>query len=793
MENQLPPMPDAPALGMALGFIGKGFIFGAILFFAISAFGWFRSKARLGKISFWVGALCLFGAFGSLAALFLGNQFQYEYVFGHAEADLEFKYKIAAIWSGQQGSFLLWAVTSAIFGLLAGRATGIYRRWFTIPYALFLAALGAILAYETPFNLIPEIASMPKPVVPPTGTGLTPSLQNYWVVIHPPTIFMGFGSLTVLFCWAIAAMMERNPIDWAKMIRPWAIGSAAILGLGLMMGGFWAYETLGWGGFWAWDPVENVSFVPWILVACLIHGLIIQISRGRYVGGNLMLAGLPFIAFVYGTFLTRSGFLGSASVHSFAEMQRGALWVLVGIGVATLLTFFGLYIVRGRRLALEFSNGSTPKGLNREAYYQSAILLLSGIGAATAIGMSMPFLSSVVVKRNVAIEEWLYHQVLSWAYIPVIALIGLVPFISWKGLTAKELFNKILNIVTISVGLTGLALFFFRHPDLGVAADPNRTTLIAGKIEVGTVYWVAFLVFLSLFAAIGNIWRIVESLKRSPMSIGGFVAHLGLAVFMAGMVVSRGLEKHAQVTVQRSRPGQGLGYVVSLRADPDPAKLTDRNNKVEFDVKGPDGSFVARPGLYYTDSGDGPKPMFWPHIQRHGTHDVYFALGAPAMNYWDNPESFKVGESKTLKGVTVTYKGYDMIGEPGQPGTKFVGKVDIAYDKEQFQVSPALSVSDGPDMPPAGEFRVMMTRIDAATKGAEIQLFFREALYPIDLYYKPMTGLVWAGAGILAIGGFLAAFYRRPKNPKSGEPVEPEPQLEEDPNPDNKDAPAPVA
>lgn len=786
-------MPDAPAWGMALGPLGKGLIFAAIAFYLLSVVGWATKRNRLGSVGFWLGSFSLFGAFGILATLFLGNQFQYEYIFSHSEKVLATKYKVAAIWSGQQGSFLLWAVCSAIFGLWVAPRTGQYRRWFTIPYALFLGLLGAILAYETPFNLIPEIAALPKAVLPPTGTGLTPTLQNYWVVIHPPTIFLGFGSLTVLFCWSIAAMMERNPLDWAKMVRPWAILSTAILGLGLMMGGFWAYETLGWGGFWAWDPVENVSFVPWVLGICLIHGLIIQAARGRYIGANLMLAGLPFIAFVYGTFLTRSGFLGDSSVHSFAQMQRGALWVLVGLGLISLISFFGIYFTRGRRLSAEFAAGSAPQGVNREGLYQSGILLMSGFGAATAIGMSMPFISSLVMKKNVAIEPWLYHQILSWAYIPIMLLMAIVPFASWRSMPGKQLFNRVLNILTLSIGLTGMCLLFIRHPNMGIAADSAKTTVIAGVINIPTVFWASFLIFLSLFVGIANIWRFAETVRKSPMSVGGFVSHFGLAVFMAGMVMSSGLEKKERLNIQRSRPDQGLGFTVSLKANPEPSKLFDRDNKIEFNVQGPDGGFTARPGLYYTDSNDGPKPTLWPHIQRYGTHDVYFTLGAPSMNYWDNPEMFKPGESKTFKDVTLKFHGYDMIGEPGQPGTKFVSRVTLSYAGESFELKPIFSIGGEPSMPQGGEFTVLMTRMDAATKGAEFQIFFAEAIYPIEIYYKPMTGLVWGGAGILTIGGLMAAFYRRPRNPQGPQPLDSEPVLEPETEPIKEDAPAPVA
>src|SRR5689334_3050201 len=294
-HDLLSKFPPAPFWAEAAGPVGRVFVLAAIVFFLLSAIGWSLASRNpkaetLGKRCFTLGACSIFGAFLTLASLFVGDQFQYNYVFSHSDSIIALKYKIAAIWAGQQGSFLLWACTSSLFGLLAVRVTGKYRRWFTVPYAAFLASLCGILAYETPFNVTLIDG---RALVPPIGVGLTPSLQNYWVVIHPPTIFMGFGSLTVMFCFAISAMLTGDLKSWLALVRPWALVSLAVLGLGLCMGGFWAYETLGWGGFWAWDPVENVSFVPWVFTAAFVHGLIVQTTRGRWPWTNLMLAGLP--------------------------------------------------------------------------------------------------------------------------------------------------------------------------------------------------------------------------------------------------------------------------------------------------------------------------------------------------------------------------------------------------------------------------------------------------------------------------------------------------------------------
>ncbi|MDK3156340.1 cytochrome c biogenesis protein CcsA [Kamptonema cortianum] len=192
-----------------------------------------------------------FIAISILATLMLTSQFQFEYVRKHSALDHELHYRLAATWSGQEGSFLLWAVCSSLFVALLYPKVRHYRRWFEVVAAAFLAALAGILAFESPFTLTQAGVDLSD------GFGMPPSLMNYWVVIHPPTIFLGFGSLTALFAMSMAAMLHKDHESWVPIIRPLTIVATTLLGLGLCMGGFWAYETLGWGGFWAWDPVET--------------------------------------------------------------------------------------------------------------------------------------------------------------------------------------------------------------------------------------------------------------------------------------------------------------------------------------------------------------------------------------------------------------------------------------------------------------------------------------------------------------------------------------------------------
>ena len=292
----------APVWSLILGQFGSACVLAAIVLQVLTTVLWLVTPSRP-KVEIWakrtfsLGCFAYFLALGAVITLFVNDQFQFKYVFGHGAVDNELQYKIAGTWSGQEGSFLLWGTMSALFGVIVAPFTRSYRRWFTIAYAPFLASVAAILAYESPFFLRPlvdGVAMMPK-----TGQGMPPSLMNYWVVIHPPTIFAGFGSLTVLFAFAVAALVTKNLEDWIALVRPWALISLGLLGVGLAMGGFWAYETLGWGGFWAWDPVENASLVPWLTLVAGLHVMLIAKSTGHSLKEAFILITITFLLILY--------------------------------------------------------------------------------------------------------------------------------------------------------------------------------------------------------------------------------------------------------------------------------------------------------------------------------------------------------------------------------------------------------------------------------------------------------------------------------------------------------------
>ena len=776
-------LAKASSISLAIGSLGAGAVYAAIVLFVFSllgkSFGRGLLQGSLATNAFRLGCVSLFVAIGSLGWLLVNDQFQYQYVWSHGASDIDLRYKIASIWTAQEGSFLLWACTSALFALLTMGGTGPFQRWYVAAYSGFLASLAGILAYESPFKIIPDVIQKGQVFVPPTGSGMTPSLQNYWVVIHPPTIFLGFGSLTVAFAYAVAALAMREPHDWVARLRPWVLASTAILGLGLCMGGLWAYETQGWGGFWAWDPVENVSFVPWLFNVVLLHGLIVQGIRKKWAPTNLFLSGVPFIAFVYGTFLTRSGLLDKVSVHSFASMDKSALNILRGFLIAVCLGFVGLWIARSRKIDPE-SHPTT--GFDRESVYHSAMLLLAMVATVVAVGMSWPVITALRGGEGARVEEWLYHQVVVWFFLPLMVLMAIAPFVRWRNESPSALAIKINPLLGITIGVTGVILMAIRFSNWGVGSnDPINGPF---NTKIPSVPLLALLLLVCVFVLVSNIARIRELRNATTISKGGFIAHIGVAVLLSGLILSRGLERKDQEFVQAGSPTTILDYTVTYK-NMTQKELANRDNKALFDVVGKDEAFIARPGLYYYQqaSADGmeTKPQVWPHVERSLTHDIYFSLHAPILDVWEKPLVLKQGETKALDGVTVTYVKPTMQGQPGQPGTRFGAQVlvrtlDASKHEQTYSANPYMELTqDGvqPSLTPVGDdFFAVIESMNAADRSINFKLMFQRPLYPVEIFIKPLTSLVWFGTGILFIGGLMSALARRSRRVEESE-VEP--------------------
>jgi cytochrome c-type biogenesis protein CcmF len=758
-----------PAWSLTVGDAGRISVLVAVSLFGIAVIAWLFAKSdarieKIGKFAFAAGCLCTVATFLSLATLFLNNRFEFEYIWAHSDLRTAPIYKLAAVWSGQQGSFLLWAVSAAIFGWLAVGRTGEYRRWFSIAYSGFLGAIVAILAYESPFKLILVDGAA---VVPADGRGLAPSLQNYWVTIHPPVIFLGFGSLTVLFALALAALINKNHDTWIGIVRPWAILSTTLVGVGLCMGGFWAYETLGWGGFWMWDPVENVSFVPWCLCAAFIHGVIVQVVKNKWKIANLLMAGLPFLTFVYGTFLTRSGFLADASVHSFAEMDRSALRLLMFVMGISSVAFLGLWSLRAIQSRKVVEQVVEVKGVHREGMYRLGALALGAMGLATMIGMSVPFFMALQGRPPKVVEEATYHKVLPWIFVPLVILMAIAPFVAWNGATLKDVLKRAYSLLCIAIGACGFILLLVVFSPLGKLADLTGTSSFPFGLKVSNLAWVVFLAGLSVLILVGTTWRMYELRKASKLAWSSFITHGGVAMLMAGLIVSRGFERKIQTFVMDGHPGTLLDYAIRYKGMT--SNFADRENKMQFEVISANGSkpvdFIATPGFYYIESGDGHKdPMAWPHVQRSAFYDLYFTMHEPQRDATE-PFTLKPGESREFSGYTMTYKKMVREGDSGMAGTKFGAELHVKSAVGAFVTTPKMELGSGGTNQHTGKlgqsFEVQMTGMDAATKAVTLQVQLAKPMYPLEIYVKPLTSLVWLGTAVMTLGGFMSAYYRR--------------------------------
>jgi cytochrome c-type biogenesis protein CcmF len=859
-----------PHWSLIVGWIGRSAILlGLGLFLVGSILGFLRHRTvntRPWPSRFFVlGCISLVLSFVSLIVLFVFDRFEFSYISQHTDRGYELYYKVAGVWAGQQGSFLLWATASAIFGLLSFRKTAHYRSWYLITYSIFLAALCGILAYETPFALNMMNG---RSFVPTQGAGLVPSLQNYWVVIHPPTIFLGFGALTVLGSWSIAALLTGDLDSWISLIRPWALLALAFLGLGLCMGGFWAYETLGWGGFWMWDPVENTSFVPWCIVVALVHGLLVQSTRGSWRLANAILAGSAFLSFVYGTFLTRSGFLSETSVHSFAEMDKTAHLVLLGFFVLSSLGFILAVIFRAMRDGRTSSSQSEiperapSRGVDREFFLLIGVLLLVGFAGAAAFGMSVPLVQTILGREPKVVDEHLYHMGLIWLLVPLLIMVAVGPFASWARKPIRWFLSRVVNIVSLSIGLLGICMVLVSHPTVGMQVDTNAWISGLFGYKIRLFPWMMFLIWLCLLVGVSSIWKLVETRKTGLTHWGAFLSHFGLALLLAGLIISRGFEHKVELRVQEGVPTEGLGFQIAyagipVSSEPYWVNLFDRKNKMPFHVVGkaiyqatlsigdrfefngvsyrytePTASgvygqigcrvgalfvayqkrilnpsieigingpvhnseyldndrfllldrvdkttrqvrisihegFVATPGHYLSILSDGREsPMVWPYIKHFWTHDIYFTLHPQVIEATDKTP-FSQGQTKQLGPLWITYEKMIREGAPGEIGTRFNAKLRVQSSYGVESVVPGLRItSEGIEpqiVPAAPGYVVAMSSMDPTSKRVTLQLLYSKPIYQVDLFYKPMTLLVWLGTGILTFGGMLTAFARRPR------------------------------
>ena len=394
-------------------------------------------------------ALALWVAAVSLWKAIFNHDFNVEYVASYTSRNLPTYYLFSALWAGQKGSLLFWAVVLATFGAVAQAATS--RR-----YRPLLPVVGGVTSSVVVFFLsVMLLSGSGNPFarlafVPPDGNGLNPQLQNPGMVIHPPMLYLGYISITIPFAFAIAALLTRRlDVGWIVAIRRWTLLSWLFLSIGITLGMWWAYVELGWGGYWAWDPVENASLLPWLTMSAFLHSVMIQEKRGMLKRWNLGLIIASFLLSIFGTFITRSGVI--ASVHSFTQSNIG--YFFVGFLVLAGAVSFALLYLRWPELEPE---GQLDSLASREAAFLFNNLILVGIAFSVLWGTLFPILSEAVRDTKITVGPPFFNRVNIPLGLALLALTGIGPLIAWRQTSAANLRRQF--VVPLSSGLLTAAI-----------------------------------------------------------------------------------------------------------------------------------------------------------------------------------------------------------------------------------------------------------------------------------------------------------------------------------------------
>ena len=484
---------------------------------------------------------------------FFTNDFSLQYVWAYSNIELDYFYKFSSFWGGQKGSLLFWTLILTSYMLVAyfqNRSKSL----IVVPYAM--AVMLGITAF---FLILLNFSTNPFeriPLPPEDGRGLNPLLQNYWMVIHPPTLYLGYVGFTVPFAFAIAALISKNLDDaWIRLTRKWTVVSWFFLCMGNLFGASWAYVELGWGGYWAWDPVENAAFMPLIVATAYLHSVMIQEKKDMMKVWNMSLILLTFVMTIFGTFITRSGLI--QSVHTFDEATLGYYFLGFLFFIIVVCTVLIVW-----RLPLLKSKNELDSFLSREAAFLFNNLLLLGIGFATFWGTIFPIISEAVRGVKITVGPPFYNQVNVPIGLALLALIGIGPIIAWRRATWSNLKKNFLKPVTIS--LIGGAILF---PLLPLSSRSEIYTYIAFILCIFVMSSMLIEFFKGTMArldsheetAIGALGSLIWHSKRR---YGGYIVHIGVVMIYAGIAASQSYGTHVEKRVKIGDTIEINGYML---------------------------------------------------------------------------------------------------------------------------------------------------------------------------------------------------------------------------------------
>jgi len=709
-----------------------------------------KNMLVIGRRALYLSGGSVIAAAVLLMSNILQHDFSFAYVWEYSDRSLPLHYLISTFYAGQEGSFLFWAFCSAILSFFVLRYTRT-RNLEAHVLSVFLATqsfLVLLLLFKSPFRMIWD--AFPGQVavgqIPPDGKGLNPLLQNFWMVVHPPILFIGFAVTAVPFSFAVAGLWRKDYASWLNASFPWVLFSGLILGFGIMLGAYWAYGVLGWGGYWGWDPVENSSLVPWLVLMALIHTMIIQKRMENFVKTNFFLAILAFLLVLYSTFLTRSGVLGDSSVHSFTNPGAVVYWLLISF--LALFAVVGFGMLYRRRFELHVNTSPLNYRSRGFAVSLGAFALLA-VAAVVLFGTSLPLFS------NTNVEGSFYDTMNLPLAIIIGLLIGYSLLVRWENEDTVQALKRAVKWIALS------AAFAFVMEQFGVQ---DVMMLLLG--------------FASSFALFVNLEIAYLTAKGDPRLMGGKIAHIGLAIFFLGVLASGKYSEKQHLALSIDTPQQAFGYTLTYTGN-----RPIGGNKFAFNVKVEKGGtrFDLSPVMF--QSGE-QGLMRTPDIKSFLSSDLYVSpvsleQGTGAEEQHGEMVSIKKGETVSLGDVKATFVRFDM----GSQGTSAGGEMKVgsvlelssARGNETVTPTALYNQQNPPTYEPVASkllganIQLVSMNVDMGSRQSTVTV---EVLRPtamttprevleVEASVKPFIDLVWFGTILLFIGIIISMLRRK--------------------------------
>lgn len=719
---------------------------------------------QFGSISYYLVTIGVIGISLFLLSNIVAHNFQYTYIWEYSSRELPPNLLIATFYAGQQGSILLWGLMITLIGffLIPYLKKNNYESPVMMVYASVISFILLMLIFKSPFDFVWETYAtegIKEGFTPKNGRGLNPVLQNYWISIHPPILFLGYSLMTVPYVFAIAGLMLKDYRKWITLALPWALFGAGVLGLGLMLGGFWAYETLGWGGFWAWDPVENSSLMPWLLVVSLVHTMLVSRKNGGLVKTNFVLASLAFLFVLYASFLTRSGILGDTSVHSFVSPGPIIYKLLLYFLVSYVVISLAVFIKRFKDMPI----GNTEIELNSKEFLLSlGSVILIAIFFVVFMGTSWPIFTEIAGVTKSSVDPSWYNKI----NLPLGAILMTVNALSlymlWKR-TDYTLFVKRFIIVSmISIAITAFVFI------LGV-----------------TKFEFLLLIFTSILGLIANLEYLIKSFKFGIKTSGAFLSHTGLAMFLLGALASGGYSINETVRLKEGESKEALGYKISHNGKFQIEKQWKDREKYKYKINlEKDGkSQMVYPVVYFSDFNERQTPFFEPGIATLIDKDIYVSPYSIENEFPEPPIILQKTQSQKVQldtNINISLLKFDMsraMNGGGDGKTLTIATVvRISDNKNYVKEDTLINVMD-----PESGMSVPIWK-DLANSNLEIgfvrlipnkeQLSLSQAIFvakpkgktlsaPVETFVfdvstKPFILVVWVGTIIIVLGFFLS-------------------------------------